>query len=64
MSLCLFYVTIRSCYFITTVFNGNRTKRNAGAKLLKFLDYGEEFEKNLCAIRHFLLNRGQNVQEN
>ena len=34
------------------------------AKILNFLDYEEGFEKNLCAIHEFLLNRHQNVQEN
>ena len=29
---------------------------------LNFIDYGAEFEKNLCAMHEFSLNRGQNVQ--
>lgn len=38
--------------------------RKHAANLLKFLDYGEGFEKNLYSMHDFLLNRDQNVQEN
>ena len=45
------------CYHTQILFHyycfvfGNRTRQNPCAKLLKFLDYGEGFEKNLCAVR-------------
>jgi hypothetical protein len=38
--------------------------RKHGANIVNFIDYGAEFEKNLCTGHEFLLNRGQNVQEN